>query len=188
MIDQSLIDIATTLCTLLEGEWYINQDHSDSGYSGVSIETPGGKALNITIPYNNKTRLEIRGSWLDGLSQHTPCNHESTHITVLQSKTPEQIARDITKRLLPPYERVLAQAREAKAAHDKQEAHKQKVLESLQAVMPNATIRNDEVYQYEPHRITVKYCSYSDGDVQLELTVPAEKALEILKGLNRGEA
>ena len=180
MIDQTLIDIAKSICSLLEDEWLINQDLIDEGYQGVFITTLDGKQLQLTTPWNNNNRLEISGSFRD-FYQHLPYKHENTSITVAKSKSPEQIARDIKKRLMPAYERVLAQAKKNKIIAENQEAKKQNVLECLKEAMDKkATIRDNEVYQWKPYQISAKY-HYSDADIELKLTLPLSKILNILR-------
>jgi len=177
MTDQTLIDIAKSICPLLEGEWLINQDLIDQNYPGVFITTLDGKQLHFRTSWNKKNHLEISGSF-HNLYQHLPYQCENTSITVAKSKSPEQIARDIRKRLMPAYERVLAQAKENKIAADKREAKKQHVLEVLKAAMDKATIRDNEVYQWKPYHISAKY---QYGDIELKLTLPLSKALNVLQ-------
>ena len=182
MIDQTLISIAKSICPLLEGEWLINQDLIDQNYPGVFITNLAGKQLQFKSPWNNEERLEISGSFLDGLNSYLSyhSNREKTEITVAKSKSPEQIARDIRKRLMPAYERVLAQAKKNKIIADKQEAKKQNVLECLKEAMDKATIRDNKVYQWEPYEISAKY-HYSEENIELKLTLSLSKALSVLQ-------
>jgi len=46
--------------------------------------------------------------------------------------------------------------------------------------MDKATIRENEVYQWEPYHISAKY-NYSDADIELKLTLSLSKALSVLQ-------
>jgi hypothetical protein len=46
--------------------------------------------------------------------------------------------------------------------------------------MVKATIRENEVYQWEPYQISAKY-HYSDANIELKLTLPLSKVLNILQ-------
>lgn len=175
-----LIDIASKVAVLLDGDWAIDNERLENS-PGILLNGPEDKILHFTTPYNNTARLEINGIFPHDLSQHLSysVDREKTEITVAKSKTPEQIARDITKRLMPPYERMLAQTRERKADADFHEGRKRKALELLRnAIGEKAIIRQDEVISYDPS-CCAKY--YGDGSIKLELILPVDKAVEILR-------
>lgn len=180
MINAVLLELAQNLCRLLDGDWLIDRHRLEDGYPGIFINCADGRCLHISIPWNRENRYEIEGSFEYGLAQHLPYmdQREKTSITVSQNKSVEQIVQDITKRLLPAYERVLAQAKENKAAHDKREQDKQYALEIIQSILGDAHIRNDECYAMHKN-VTARY--YSTGDISLKMTVPFAKATEILK-------
>lgn len=175
-----LIDITNKIATLLDGDWAIYKDRLDGIYPGIFLNGPDDKSLHFTTSYNNTERLEINGIFPNDLSQHLKygMDREKTEITVAKSKTPEQIAKDITKRLMPPYERVLAQAKERKADADFHEGRKKKALELIRDAMgEGASIKDDEVYRHSP------FCRarYYGGGIKIEVELPVDKAVEILR-------
>lgn len=70
-----------------------------------------GLYLSIGSYGNPEQRIGVSGQYpRDAKGQHinAPYNEEFPRITVSSTKTPEQIAKDITRRLLPEYRRLLA--------------------------------------------------------------------------------
>ena len=175
---KSLIDKANKIGSLLNGSWTIDQERLDGGYPGVFINGPEDKSLQFRIRWANTERLEISGSYRNGLNQHLPYDREKTKITVAKSKTYEQIAKDIERRLMPPYERVLARARELKVKADAYENEKMKALEAVKEAMgEGASIRQDEVIRYSPFCRAKCY----GNEIKIELELPVDKAVEILR-------
>lgn len=175
-----LIDIASKVASLLDGDWTIDQERLDGGYPGIFLNGPDDKSLHFVIPWNNDNRLEISGSFRNGLNQHLPYSgdREKTEITVAKSKAPEQIAKDIERRLMPPYERVLAQTKERKAKADAYEAEKMRALETIRDAMgEGASIKDDDVIRYN------SFCraKYYGGTIKIEVELPVDKAVEILR-------
>jgi hypothetical protein len=174
--------IGEKVAPLLGDEWLI--DHSWEG-RGVMLTGNEGRAIILYLAWNNKNRLVIDGSFQNGLNQYLPYyeKREKTEITVKADSTPERIAKEIKRRLMPPYERVLAYTKEAKRRDDEHKAEKRRALEMVkEAIGEDARVYMDEeVLAYDPYPINA---SYSMGEIKLHITLPLEKAIEILKGLS----
>lgn len=175
-----LADLTDKIAILLDGVWATDQERLESGYPGRFLNGPEDKILHFTTPYNNTARVEINGIFHHDLSQHLPynMNREKTEITVARSKTPEQIARDIERRLMPPYERVLAQTKDRKAKADAYEAKKMRAIDAIRDAMGSgASIKDGDVIRYNP------FCRarYYGGDIKIEVELPVDKAVEILR-------
>jgi hypothetical protein len=174
--------IGEKVAPLLGDEWLI--DHS---WEGPTIMLTGNedRAIILSLAWNNKQRLVINGSFQNDLVQYLPYyeDREKTEITVKMDSTPERIAKEIKRRLMPPYERILAYAKERKEKDDEYQAEKRRALEMVkEAIGEDASVYMDEeVLAYDPYPINA---SYSMGEIKLHITLPLEKAIEILKGLS----
>jgi hypothetical protein len=179
----TLLELAQEIAKCLPGQWEVLQDPNN--WSGVGIKGPKEQQLQIKEPWNNKDRLEIRGSFDYSLSACLPYgkDREKTEITVAKSKTAEQIAHDITKRLLPAYERMLVKCKEGKARDDKYKADKEAVITSVLEAIPGATRHphEDTVYWHKP---SYGRAICSTDRVQLEISLSPDKAVELLKQLS----
>lgn len=100
-------------------------------------------------------------------------------------KTPERIAGDIEKCLLPAYERMLAKAVEGKEANDRYEKEKREVLEAVRRVIGGDAhvIQGGRVISYRPFHCDAEYSS--GWEVKLKVTLPLEKAIKVLKMLGK---
>jgi hypothetical protein len=173
----SLFDIAQAVAKLLPGEW--TTEDAPENWSGVFINGPENRRLRFEdMHYNNAGRLEIRGSFDYSLSQYLPYgkDREKTEITVAATKTPEQIAKAIISRLLPPYERMLARCKEGKARADEYKSKRQAVVNRVMEAMPGAR-------QY-PHDDTKLYFDEPHGHidcyhdrVHIDITLPPDKSV-----------
>ena len=170
---------AMEVCECMKG-WQL--DDREDLYGAVLSD--GVRSLMFAPIWGNTERMEIRGYYGD-LGQFLPYDKEKTEITVSMAKTPERIARDVEKRLLPAYERVLAKAMENKESYEKREAEKRSTLEAVkQAIGGDANvIQDDRVVSYRPFHCLAKY--RSGKEVVLELTLPLVKAVGILSLLGK---
>jgi len=174
-----LLKTVKKVSSFLEGKWFIDKEWNGNG---LILNGLDDRSLHFSINWRNKDRLEIGGSYRDGLSQHLPYKSEKTEITVARNKLPEQIAKDVSRRLMPAYERVLAKAKASKASQDRYESEKAQALERVkEAVGGDTDVRHDEVFGYEPHSFHAKY--YGEGQIQFEITLPLAKALKFLRRL-----
>jgi len=171
---------ATEVCAHMEG-W--NLDGRDDMY-GTVLLSDGGRGLFFQPIWNSADRVEISG-YYGGLNQFLPYEREKDKITVSLAKTPERIAMDIEKRLLPAYERMLAKAIENKGRHDRYEAEKREVLETVRdAIGGDAhVIQDDRVISYRPFHCVAKHSS--GWEAKLELGLPLKKAVGVLRMLGK---
>lgn len=164
---------ATGVAKFLEGKWTLDSEK-------MTLNGPGERAIDFGLPWNNDSRIIISGCWINDLSQHLPYKREKTEITVSKEKTHEQIARDITRRLLPDYERVLEKTIYFRAKHLEYQSQKNAAMEKIKiAIGGDADIREGQIFGYEPYSFQAKY--HSDGEISLEITLPVEKAVKLLE-------
>lgn len=106
-------EIAPAIAAALGDGWTATTDDRDSF---ARLHGPAGAELYIwTNAYPMRgERAEIVGDY----SEHKPYNVNRHDITVSLSKTPERIAGDITRRLLPAYLPDRAADLEAEARHN----------------------------------------------------------------------
>ena len=165
---------AIEVCSYMEG-WKL--DDSKDLY-GTVLLSDSGRGLFFQPIWSNADRVEISGYFGD-LRQFLTYEKEKTTITVGMAKTPERIAKDIEKRLLPAYERMFIKATEGKRVHDEYEKEKRAVLEAVRdAIGGDAhVIQDDRVISYHPFRCDVKI---SGHEVELRLTLPLVGAIIVL--------
>lgn len=147
-------DIAPAVASALGEGWTATQfEHNENA---ATLSGPAGAEVFIwtnAYPHCHQ-RAEIVGQY----PEHKPYDVKRHKITVSLDKTAEQIARDITRRLLPDYLPDLARALEAQASH---EAYVRRVADNA------ATLTASPVVEGGPtHRSTETRQDY-------RLTVPA---------------
>jgi hypothetical protein len=165
------------VASLLGEGWSVTEDENDSVY----LECKNQK-LSLKIPWNKKDRLEISGCFGGGLLRFFPYERPSTRITVAITSEARKIASAIQKRLLPNYEKVLAECIENKAEANEYEAKKQAVLEAIaKAYGRDAKIceYDNTVFACKPYMFKARY--HSELTVELQIELPLEKALEVIK-------
>jgi hypothetical protein len=177
----TLLDTAQAVAPLLPGEW--QAEEAPENWSGVFIQSSDSKKLHLQ-DYNS--RLEINGSFDYGLSQYLPYgdNREKTEITVAISKTPEQIAKAIISRLLPPYERMLAKCKEGKARDDEYISRRNAVVNQVLNALPGT-----RTYPHEVNRVYFPAPYYGNAGcypdrVHIEIELPPDTAVKMLMWLS----
>lgn len=131
----TMLDRIAPIATALGAGWVATPD--DGWHDGVTLTGPGGEQLHATVDdwrKANAGRLFLRGSFPDELAGHlygTP----ATRISVDGSRSPEAIARDIERRLLPAYREALAIARQRKAESDEVAARRHAVMLQILTAM-----------------------------------------------------
>ncbi len=118
---------------------------ADPNETSCALRLPNGRLLVIS---RQKDKFHI-GCFLNGeLSKYRPYYKDGEappvlHINVAASKTAEQIAADIRRRLLPEYERALAACLQDK--RETEELHARKLLALLKVAVPlGLTVQCDE--------------------------------------------
>lgn len=154
--------------------------HLKNGTKGISFHTSD---------YKLKDRWQIRAEFPrdDKGRLNTGYNQKWPEITVAMSKGPEKIAKDIKSRLLPGYEKQLADviARNESANRYVEGRLTQicKVADFLGMERPD----DDSKTLYPPSEKGVyRIAAYSDNSVKFEVEVDADRAIEVLKILGYG--
>ena len=111
---------------------------------------------------------------------------KSPSINVSETKTPEQIARDIEKRLLPAYlpelEKVLDYIQQADNRDQKRLENIQKMADYFEVVP-----QNDIVYTYDQNTGVGYKIEANEDTVKFELKVSPEMAIKIFNLLKKEE-
>ena len=176
---EKLREIVSAVAPFL-GDWQLFYGN----YRGIYLSSSDERELQFAFPWNKSDRLEIRGIFLNGLNNYLPYgdSKEKTKITVSVEKTPERIAQDIKKRLLPPYERMFAIAQKRKQENDQYKAKRRLAMEMVKEAIGGdvhfSEYREDELYGYR-HPFKAKY--WSGDKIEFTITLPLQKAIEVLK-------
>lgn len=128
-----LIVFAGQIAAQLGDGWHGTPgDHDD----GVFVKGPDGEALHLRNGFRSGDgdRIYIRGS-LGGLHDHLPCGVRSKEVSVSDTKSARQIARDIERRLLPEYRDALTLARKRKQESDADDARAAQLVTKLIAAL-----------------------------------------------------
>lgn len=158
---------------------------------GISIEGPGEIRLYLHGEgYRTEGRIEISGSFPQWDNQEIIYQSERNEaglvsITVAGTKTPEQIAGDITRRYLPKYLEVLAKAKERRDLWQKGRDSRKGYFEQIAGRKPETEDEERRGKFHLPYThgepcgdITVD----QDGNCEMKLdNVPVAVAVKILK-------
>lgn len=177
--------IAEAVAPLLGDDWHLDGSWPED-YNGNKLTGPSERCLHFNIGWRTNDRLEIDGHFDNGLSQYLPYREEreKTEITVAVNKAPEKIAQDIKKRLLPPYERMLAIAIERKRREDNYKAKRKEAMERVKNAIGgdvDFTTHRDEdaLYGYKPYSFDAQY--WTGGEIEFKIRLPLETAIEVLR-------
>ncbi len=189
--DQVLDDQVRGVATHLG--WEFDEEYAtkhERGWGYYSQLKNGMKALGFsTGDYKFKDRWSIRAIFpRDDKGQlNTAYNFKWPEMTVSMAKTPEQIAKNIKSRLIPEYERQLAEVlikiESSNRYHSGKLAQIIKVATYLGLPTPTDDNRMSLYPGHETcnghgvHRIE----AYSEDKVKFEVEIGADKAIEILK-------
>jgi hypothetical protein len=104
-------ELAQAVCNALGGDWHPNQPSDDSMYDrSADLIGADGAQLHLSLTWAGKGKIHICGSDRAVIgTANTPYGIKLPSINVSDTKTPEQIAKDIKRRLLPEYGPVLAE-------------------------------------------------------------------------------
>jgi len=185
VINKVALDVAAEL-----GDDWVAQSGDDHNYRGWDaycqrVSNPACRLhLDARWPPGRLVIIGLRGQDAGRFWN----SQVKTEITVSQNKTPIQIANDITRRLLPAYERELAEAtvRMTKAAEDQQRLTS---LARQVAGVLGAAFRADETQGAGDRQASVRVASGTsgvsgsidvlDGHSRIDLYVPTEHVLGI---------
>ena len=152
---------------------------SEAGDEGLSISNGG---------YSYKDRIVVRGYYPPDFKghYHTSGRDQPSDITDAETKTAEEIVRDIKRRFLPAYLKQLQEVRqrntEAKASFDFKESALKRLAAAIGAHHRNS---NSDIAMLYFHRGSVEV--HYDGDVSLKITVPLQVVVQVLSIIRQGK-
>lgn len=107
----------------------------------VYLTRPDGARLVIRRPWRRPERLRIIAGYPSGKAAHDLPRHE---ITVAASRGAQTIAAEITRRLLPAYERDLATFRDRLAKTAAEDVKRAEFAQRLLTILPGASVHEDD--------------------------------------------
>lgn len=134
----NLRTITTEVARLLSGltgqQWQarLDTEGSDSSWR-QNIDGPDQAAIFVSNTWGGKGRIHLSGSFPHDV--RFSYQEQRPTITVAETTTPERIAKEIQRRLLPEYLPLLAKKLADKNAHDNLEANKLKTFVKALAVI-----------------------------------------------------
>lgn len=168
------------------------------------LEHADGRRLTFYAEQNGKgTRIGVSGSWpqTDSGSQLSPryCLRDSeiagktTEITVSGDKTPEQIARDVDRRLLPDYSELFEKLRDVARQRDDHRAeviaNAARITEALGSRAVDVDRLGSEVSSLtlHPGRLNVYEVRVYGDSASVELSsLPIDRVLALVEWLKAG--
>jgi hypothetical protein len=107
-------------------DWCVTDGHwSDD----AMLRSADGEQIHLSR--TRPTRLVLWAIRPHELAKHWPHDAPRRQITVADTKTPQQIATETTRRLLPGYRQIIAQAWEHKRRSDQQNAARDELAAAL---------------------------------------------------------
>ncbi len=167
------------------GGWKVDTDERWTGHRGAHLDGPGGARLTIGAHgYRNADRLEIAGSYPQVPGQRLPYGTKHHTITVSRDRGPAAIARDVRRRLLPPYAETLAEVCKSQAQDTTAQEARDTLADRLGGTVPSHA-RGDsstEIYLSLPAGLHGRArVNYRGDSASLELgDVPADLAIRVL--------
>ncbi|HXQ34291.1 MAG TPA: hypothetical protein VN843_09780 [Anaerolineales bacterium] len=142
----SLQEFAELIAKALGSDWKRSTrfDSEDSNWR-AELEGPGSQCLFLSNLWAREGRLYIGGSFPQGAQ--LPYKAEVPSITVDAHKSAQQIARDITSRLLPRYTPLLETVLDSKTKAEEFEAGRQRLAAEV-AIVVNGRVNGEVVYSH----------------------------------------
>lgn len=140
----SLQELATKIAEALGSDWKRSTrfDADDSGWR-AELEGPANQRLFLSNTWASKGRLYISGDVPQ--NAQIPYGEVRPSITVASTKSSQQIANDITRRLLPEYLPFLEKVLDSKAKSDAFKAGRE-ALAAQVAVVVGGRVQGEMVY------------------------------------------
>lgn len=188
--DQFVMQVAEHL----DGEWDYEANPADwnvgghltSGTTGAILYLHPNFRINESSPYQ---KIVVK-SQLPKDKEGQPPHHsgELPSINVSATKTSDQVAREIRRRLLPLYEPILAKALERVAQHDAYVDQSEATVEQISRITgarPRPGSREISFYDSPLPALnqTVSSADVRGDEVTLTLHLDGEVALDVLKFL-----
>jgi hypothetical protein len=149
------------------------------------LHGPGRHLLVVRHDHRND-RLTIAGAAAAGLGPHWP--RPSRHrINVSRGKSPERIAGEISRRLLPDYRAALAVAETNLEIATRTQADAARALAIL-ARQLHGTVTGQRVYLNGPSSHLTGTVSLAEGALALNLRLPAPHAAHLAQALRNFRA
>ena len=136
--------------------------------------------------YQEEHKLHISGEFPRTIKGEVGRYGESkSSINVSDSKTPEQIARDIEKRLLPIYlselEEAVTQVNRTNIYHQKRQANIQKMADYFQVEFKEDNSKEPSIYVCDRMKgLSSRIRVYGEDTVKFELELTPEMAIRVL--------
>jgi len=161
--------------------WHVNEKWREFG---IALDGKNGERLSIYRASNDKNRIVLWGCF-PGYEDFLSFKDEKTNITVAQGRTPEAIAKDIERRLLPTYYKVLKRAKKNKTEHDRIVQERAAAMQVLSDALPtNAYIEDGALVAYNFNFFSARWQSYHKN-FQLTIEVSLEQAIKIIELLKK---
>lgn len=175
--------IAAELAAVLGDQWRGQPDREHPRMHAWLVGTDGAR-LQLRLAEPPRGRLLIVGRFTAELQPHARgCPRHQIRVSL--SRTAEQIARDISRRLLPGYYAILAAVRENHRAHAAQTAAQSSLACALAAVLRGCVADHDPGRVHFDHPDTDQH-----GDVHVPhgarsatftVQLPSDRAVEFAR-------
>lgn len=178
-------------------DWSVDTEGT-SGFQDGRVYIDGPNQARLLLAFggiygrtSDRDRLEVRGVTPVSAPRHTltyELSEQKHQIGMSRDKTPEQIAREITRRLLPDYMPYVQQCLLSAARHRDDTTARSETLAALASAFPHGVARNEnQVYTHGPdHTWYGDLRVNNDGSRLAELTlrsISIEQALKIAEVL-----
>jgi len=142
---EQLQELARRISEYLKGWTY---QPCIKGVRVAKISVPDGATIIVSIGWRDKTKLDISGKYPVYKGSVYPMLGSNHRIRVSISKSPEQIAKDISRRLLPQYLEQYQKGIEIVRVCQERDENTSSLLYELQTLLPTLEISNtgDTVY------------------------------------------
>jgi hypothetical protein len=193
--DFNVVDAASVIAAAMGAGW-----HATPGHYSVAQDAflcgPDGSAIHAeavaihieAVTWTGSPRLVLSGHFDNRVHEQAP-NAREHKITVSSKRTPDQIAADVRRRLLPDYQLALTDAVERKLRTDKERAARDQLAADLAAalgttvderrVQPNDNLREVRIGRFGHGLNGGARVTGSNDDVKLSLNVPAAVAVRL---------
>lgn len=188
---KSMFDTARAIAVALGDGWDAKNGYADDGRDAFLFRA-SGELIHLTRDgYRQSGRIEIMGTGEPELSDHWPHDRARQgrrrhQITVSTTKTPDQIARDISRRLLPEYLAAFDTAVAAKRVADEWETARQRlvneIIDTLDGKATPPHCRGDvEFGDWHSNSEINGHVTVSGSDAKLEIRVPRPFVLDFVR-------
>jgi hypothetical protein len=185
-----MLDYATQIAELLGQPWRCANidDAADSAADAVLIGPREGRISLTLDAWHRQIPRVIAESWLPrDLTDHKPAGARRPVITFSAQRTAPAAAAQLRRRLLGPFQQLIAQARDNRQRHDATIAAQQRILDAIaDALGPAADRSADSIVHTASGRTfsaTVPLSAVRDRPVgvRIQIDTTAEHAVQIVR-------